>query len=253
MAVRIPVGSRRANRPSPDEMTLVEHLAELRRRLVVSILTLLVTTTVCFIVYPQILQFFVQPYCATVPAGHSCSLYVTGPLDGFAIRIKIALYGGLFLGLPVFLWELWRFITPGLRDNERRYAVSFLLSSLVLFLGGAAVAYLVFPHALHWLQSIGGPTLKEIYSPNRYLQLILLLMVAFGASFEFPVILIALELVGVLSTAQLRKWRRWAIVGITVAVAVFTPSSDPFSMLALAIPLVVFYEGAILVGRALKR
>jgi sec-independent protein translocase protein TatC len=115
------------------------------------------------------------------------------------------------------------------------------------------VAYLTFPHALNFLDHIGGPSLTEILDPTKYLSLIVLMMTVFGLTFEFPVLLVSLELAGVLTPKQLSSWRRWAIVLIVVVAGVITPSSDPFSMMALAIPLYVFYELSIVVGKILNR
>jgi sec-independent protein translocase protein TatC len=159
----------------------------------------------------------------------------------------------MFLSSPVILWELWRFVTPGLRRNEKRYAVPFVSASIVLFAGGAVVAYFVFSHALQFLQGVGGPSLHQIYDPNKYLSLMVALMTVFGLTFEFPVLLVSLELAGVVRPAKLVSWRRWAIVLITLFAAIITPSSDPFSMLALAVPMYVFYEVSILLGKLLGR
>ncbi|HEY5026732.1 MAG TPA: twin-arginine translocase subunit TatC [Acidimicrobiales bacterium] len=233
-------------------MTLGEHLAELRRRVVICAFAFAIGSTVAFIIYPHILHFLQAPYCR-VAGPRNCKLYVTGPLDGLSLRIKLATYGGLFLGSPVILWELWRFITPGLHRNEKRYAIPFVVSSIVLFAFGAFLAFVSFPHALQFLQSIGGPTLRQIYDPNKYLGLIVALMAVFGLTFEFPVILVSLELVGVVSPRKLSSWRRWAIVLIVVFAAVITPSGDPFSMLALALPMYVFYEVSIVIGKFLRR
>lgn len=253
----IPTLRRRTPKPLPDSMTLVEHLGELRRRLIIAILAVLAGAVVAFALYNPILSFLTAPLCASLrQAGRlheSCSLYVTSPLQGFSIRVMIAAYGGLFLSSPILLWQLWRFITPGLNPKEKRYAVPFVGASIVLFTAGAVVAYLVSEKALHFLNNVGGPTIHQIYSPNSYLSLITLLMVAFGVAFEFPVVLVSLELAGVLSTARLRAWRRKAIVLIFAAAALFIPSSDPFSLFAMAIPMCAFYEGAILVGRFLGR
>lgn len=249
MAIKLP--KRKAKRPIPDTMTLVEHLSELRRRLIVSIVAVLITGSVAFGLYNHILHFLTGPYCHVSP--HHCQLFVTGPLDGFSIRLKIAAYGGLFLASPIVLWEIWRFITPGLNPNEKRYAVPFITGSITLFTLGATVAYYTFPHALRFLSQVGGPDIQAIYSPNSYLSLITLLMVAFGITFEFPVVLISLELAGVLTTARLSQWRRWAIVIIVALAAVITPSSDPFSMLALAVPMCIFYEASIIVGKLMHK
>jgi sec-independent protein translocase protein TatC len=228
----------------------VEHLGELRRRVLISLAAGMAGGVLAFAIYPHILQFFTHPYCQLRP--HNCGLYITGPLQGLSIRVEVAVYGGLFLASPIILWQAWRFITPGLRPKEKRYAVPFVISSMVLFSLGAAIAYLVFPHALGFLNGIGGKNLHLIYSPNSYLNLIVLLMVAFGVAFEFPVVLVCLELAGVLSPEHLRRWRRPAIVVIFALSAFFIPSSDPFSLFALAIPMCIFYEGAILVGKLVK-
>ncbi|MHB8682651.1 MAG: twin-arginine translocase subunit TatC [Acidimicrobiales bacterium] len=250
MATRLRLLARR-ERPSPQSMTLAEHIGELRRRLLVAVLAFAVAATVSFVVYPHILSFLKSPYCHVNP--RHCVLYVTGPLDGLSLRIKIAAYGGLFLASPVLLWELWRFITPGLHRKEKRYAIPFIAASMTFFAAGAVLAYFTFPHALSFLAKVGGPSLQQIYDPNRYLGLIVALMTVFGITFEFPVILVSLELAGVLTPARLSAFRRWAIVLITVVAAVITPSGDPFSMLALAVPLYGFYELSILLGKLLKR
>jgi sec-independent protein translocase protein TatC len=238
-------------KPTPDAMTLVEHLSELRRRVVICVLAFLVMGTVAFVEYNHILAFLKHPYCQVAP-GH-CGFYITGPLDGLALRVKIAAYGGLFLASPILLWELWRFITPGLHAKEKKYAVPFIAASITLFTLGAVVAFLTFPHALGWLDSIGGPSLHQILDPTKYLGLILALMTVFGLTFEFPVLLISLELAGVVTPKKLSSWRRWAIVLIVVVSGVVTPSSDPFSMLAMAVPLYVFYELSIVAGKVFTR
>lgn len=242
--------ARRA-RPGPDAMTLTEHLAELRRRLIVALAAFVVAACVAAALYNWMLSVLQHPYCQVSP--HDCRFYVTGPLDPLSLRVEMAAFGGLVLASPVVLWELWRFVTPGLRRNEKRYAVPFVLCSVVLFLAGCATAYVVFPHALHFLKAVGGSHLVQLLSPNSYLSLIMWMMVLFGLAFEFPVVLVALELVRVVTPAQLLRWWRWSVIGITAAAAVFTPSSDPFSMLALAVPLVAFYFLAIGIGKLLGR
>ena len=238
-------------RPQPDSMTLVEHLTELRSRVLVCAVVFLITGTAAFLVYPWILSFLSHPYCQISP--HHCGFYITGPLDGLALRVKIAAYGGMVLAAPVLLWEFWRFVTPGLNRNEKRYAIPFIVASIILFGLGCVVAYVTFPHALSWLKNIGGPSLTQILDPVKYLSLIVLLMTVFGLTFEFPVLLVSLEIAGVLTPKKLSSWRRWAIVLIVVVAGVITPSSDPFSMMALAIPLYIFYEVSIVIGKLLGR
>jgi sec-independent protein translocase protein TatC len=241
----------RQNRPSPDAMTLAEHLAELRRRLIVSVAAFSVAAIVAAVFYSHLLSILQHPYCQASPK--DCQFYVTAPLDPLTLRVEMAAFGGLILSSPVVLWQVWRFITPGLRSAEKRYAVPFVSASIVLFLAGCATAYFVFPHALSFLKEVGGNHLTQLLSPTSYLSLVMWLMVLFGLSFEFPVVLVALQLVRVVRPAQLLHWWRWSVIGITAASAVFTPSSDPFSMLALAVPLVAFYFLAIGIGKLLGR
>jgi len=240
----------RARRRAPDTMSVGAHVAELRRRLLITAVAVAAASSAAFVAYPQILHWLQAPYCHVTT---HCSLYVTGPLDGLSLRIHVATYAGLFLASPVILWQVWRFVTPGLRKQEKRYAVPFVAASLVLFAAGASLALVSLPHALAFLGSVGGPTLHQIYDPNKYVGLVLALMAVFGLTFEFPVILVALQLVGVVRPSTLAAGRRWAVVSIVAGAAVITPSGDPISMLALALPLYVFYEVSILMGKLLGR
>jgi sec-independent protein translocase protein TatC len=249
MATRLFSG--RKERPNPDAMTLVQHLAELRRRLIFCVIAFVIGASVSAAFYSGMLDLLRHPLCEATP--HSCAFYVTGPLDPLSLRIQMAAFGGLLLASPVILFQLWRFITPGLYKNEKRYAVPFVVSAVALFVGGCALAYLVFPHALEFLKAVGGPSLHEILSPNEYLSLILLMMFLFGITFEFPVVLVGLELAHVVTPAQLLHVWRWAVIGLTLVAAVFTPSGDPLSMLVLAVPLIAFYFLSIAIGKFLGR
>jgi len=266
--VTLPFTAKRKNRPSPDNMTLGEHLGELRRRVIICVIAFAAAATVAVVAYEPILHFLLRPLCNVdastvhhntgggsliIASNGTCNLFVTSPLDGLSLRIKIALFGGLVLASPVILFQVWRFVTPGLKASERRYAIPFVLSAFVLFLLGAATAYITLPHALGWLKSVGGPNLQAIYDPIPYLGLILLMMTIFGLTFEFPVVLVSLELARVVTPARLLRAWRWAVIIIVVVAAVFTPSSDPFSMFALAIPLIAFYFISIGIGKLLGR
>ncbi len=241
----------RRSRPHPDAMTLAEHLAELRRRLIASVVAFAVAATVAAVFYNRMLSFLQRPYCEASP--HNCQFFVTAPLDPLTLRVEMAAFGGLILASPYILWQVWRFITPGLRSNEKRYAIPFVTAAVVLFCAGCATAYLIFPHALAFLKAVGGPHLYQLLSPTSYLSLVMWMMFLFGLAYLFPVVLVALELVRVVRPSQLLHWWRWSVIGITAAAAIFTPSSDPFSMLALAVPLVAFYFAAIGIGKLLGR
>jgi sec-independent protein translocase protein TatC len=208
-----------------------------------------------WILYPQIAAVLVHPYKAittdrTITGGR---LLATDPLEGFATRLRVATYTGIAVAMPVILWQLWQFIAPGLYRNEKRYARRFVVTGVLLFLLGAGIAYWTLPQALSWLVGVGGSNIVAAYSPSKYLQLILYMMLAFGICFEFPIILTFVQMAGIVPNATLRQHRRHAVVAITVLVAVATPSNDPISMLALSIPLIIFYELSVQLGRLRER
>jgi sec-independent protein translocase protein TatC len=234
-------------------MTVFEHLGELRRRLMISIVAVVVAGTVVFIFAPEIISWLIRFYNDAAPKGTPNKFIFTGPLDAFATRLKIATYGGIVLALPVWLWQLWRFITPGLTRNEKKYAIPFVASSIVLFVMGGIVALLTLEPALKFLLGIGGSDLQPLLTADKYISLVSLMILAFGLSFEFPVILVFLLIARVLTTAQLRSWRRYAAVIIVAFAAIITPSQDPYSLFAMAVPMYIFYEGSIIIGRILKR
>ncbi len=231
-------------------MSLVEHLAELRHRLIVSAVALVAGGTVAFLLYGVILDFLLGPYESVTGKD---TLVITDPLEGFATRLKIAAWGGFFIASPVVLWQMWRFITPGLHKREKRFAVPFILASILLFLCGAVVALLTFEPALRFLVGVGGENLETFFTPTKYLGLITMMILAFGVAFEFPIVLVFLQLAGVVPSSRLRKWRRPTAVIVVAVAAVITPSGDPYSLFAMALPMYLFYEGAILVGRLLKK
>ncbi len=240
-------------------MTLIEHLSELRNRLIKSVLAVALSAIACWIFYPWILEFLLEPYCRTFPVqdridsrlfgpNGGCNLFVTDPLEPFSVRLTVAGYGGLALAMPVVLWQGWRFVAPGLYRHEKRYAVPFVAAGVLLFFLGAGLAYWSLPRALDFLVSIGGPDLVSLFSPQRYLSFVVKMMVAFGLAFQFPIVLIGLQAMGIIENRTLRKIRSYAIVGIVALVAVITPSGDPFTLMALSIPMYAFYEISILWG-----
>ena len=249
---------RRRNRDPAGTMPLMEHLIELRKRMLISFAAIALCGVVVFVFYDSVLGFLSGPYedvCRNSRGAsrESCKLIVTDPIAPLIVRLKIAAYGGLALSVPIVMWQIWRFVVPGLHPRERRYAVGFVVGSVVLFVLGCAVAWLTITKALDFLLGIGGPELRPLIDANKYLTLVMLMFAAFGFAFEFPLLLVFLLLVGAVSTAQLRRVRRYAAVGITTFAAIITPSQDPFSLLFMAIPLYIFYEAAILIGRLMKR
>lgn len=256
----IPERLRRKPRDPEGTMTLIEHLEELRYRLVASIVAIAAGSVLGWILYGRVLDLLLEPYCdywRTVPPEvrptQSCTLFYTGAVDSVMIKLKLVVFIGLFIALPIVLWELWRFVVPGLTRRERRLAVLFVSSSVVLFLMGAVLAYVTLPKALNFLLGFAGSRFVPLLTGDRFISFVMLVALAFGLSFEFPIVLVFLTVLGIVSTAQLRAWRRWAILAISIFAAFITPSADPYTMLAMMFPMMLFYEAAIIVARALGK
>lgn len=244
-----------AETPSSD-MTLRDHLRELRNRLIIGSAAVLVMMVPAWFLYPLLLELLNEPYCrALVEAnpGADCNFLVTNVLDPFSLRLRVAGYGGLFLAMPVLLWQLWRFIAPGLYRRERRYALLFTLTSLVLFVAGAVVAYFTLARAVEFLVQIGGPDIDFRSGPTEFVRLALFMMLAFGIGFLFPVVLVSLQMMGVVDHRQLAGWRRQTILVVVILAAAITPSGDPFTLAALSVPMYLFYEISLLIGRLIVR
>jgi sec-independent protein translocase protein TatC len=247
--------------PVPDEeqsggMTLMEHLEELRSRLFKMVIAFVVASVASWFFYDQILRFLIEPLTRLPAASQFVTrgkLVFFSPQEAFFVRVKVVSVTGIALALPVILWQVWRFVTPGLYRHERRYAIPFVFVASALFVAGVAVAFAMLPAALRVLTAFGGRELVIVPRASEYLSFLLLLVFAFGVAFELPVVLLALTLTGVLSTTVLRKGRRIAYVLILVIAAIITPTPDPINMCLLAAPLLLLYEGTILVARLFKR
>jgi sec-independent protein translocase protein TatC len=254
-------GSSRPVAKTPDDaMTLTEHLAELRVRIIRSALAIVVGAILILAFYDPVLRFLMRPYenlckrrgpefCGLSSAEDgSVRLFTLDPVEGLSTRLKIATYGGIILALPVIMWQVWRFIVPALHAKEKRYAIPFVVSSVLLFLLGGVLAYATLERALEFLISWSGDDVDQAFQVSKYVRLVGLMVGAFGIGFLFPVLLVFLQLVGVLTPGTLVGAWRFAIVGIFVLAAVITPSGDPISLLALSLPMVMLYFLSILVG-----
>jgi sec-independent protein translocase protein TatC len=230
-------------------MSMIEHLTELRRRLIVSLAGFLVVSVVAFIFFEQISDVLLRPLCELPPdrlGTNGCKLVFTSALEPVAVRLKVTAMTGIVASSPLWLYQLWAFIVPGLTSKERKYALPFVASSVSLFAFGTAFAYLTLPSALNFLVGFGGENLTPFFTANEYLGFVSLVIIVFGVVFELPLLLFFLGLAEIVSVESLRKHRRIAIVGITVISAVVTPSQDPYTMLAMSVPLYGFYEIVIL-------
>lgn len=237
--------SRNAN---PDgRMPLIEHIRELRNRLLKALLGILVGTGVGLWFFDPIWRFLQQPYCQLPEKnrlGKGCGLVVNGLTEGFFLNLKISLIVGLVISAPIWLYQLWAFVAPGLYQRERRWTYIFLTASVPLFAGGATLAYVTLDKGLGILLGFVPNGTTALITVSSYLGYAVAMLLIFGVAFELPLFVVILNLAGVLTHARIRKSRRLILFGLFVFAAVATPSQDPFTMLALALPTVVLFEVA---------
>ena len=255
---RVARKAKKSKRPTSADgrMTLVEHLRELRRRIVISAVAIVAGMIVAFVFHSQILHVLEGPYCRLPAHYHpvqtptnSCPLYVTGITEGFTITLKLSVWGGLVLAAPIWLWQIWRFITPGLYRHERRWAITFVAASVGLFLLGGLFAWIAMDHGLRFLLGFASNNgLAALLTFNSYLSFVIAMVLVFAISFEFPLLVIMLNLANVLSFKRLKSWSRGIIFGIFAFAGIATPSGDPISMLLLATPMCILFGGAMAVA-----
>lgn len=226
-------------------MSLLEHFRELRQRVVKSAIAILLGALLGWMFYDRIINKLASPFCNLSLArssGHQCGiLYINGVLGPLNLQIKVALLVGLIVSAPVWIYQLWAFIAPGLHARERKNSILFIICAIPFFAGGASLGYLILPTAVRVLMGFTPNSLTNLIRFDDYLDFVLRVILLFGAAFELPVFLLALNLVGVISgKAILRPWR-FAIFGIALFTAMFTPTGDPLTMSLLALPLVAFY------------
>ncbi|GLW64933.1 Sec-independent protein translocase protein TatC [Actinomadura rubrobrunea] len=228
-------------------MPLMDHLRELRNRLIKSLLALLVGTIVGWIFFQPIWDFLKDPYCS-LPASQQleagkCTLVVNTIFQQFFLRLKISFIIGIVLSSPVWLYQLWAFVAPGLYRREKRWTYVFLSAAIPLFIVGTVLAYLTVDKGLQLF--LGGFSIDDVtalITVDHYLGYVLAMLLVFGMTFELPLFVVILNLAGVLSFERIKKTQRIAIFGIFLFAAVATPSGDPFTMLALAVPTLLLFE-----------
>jgi sec-independent protein translocase protein TatC len=228
---------------SPDgRMTLVEHLRELRNRLGWALLGMLVGTGIAWFFYGRIFNFLEHPFNEAIkgfPAANRPKLTVTGISDAFNLQLQVSFAAGVILASPVWLYQLFRFVTPGLRQNERKYGGLFVLSALPLFLGGVAAAYYSLPHVLGAFLGFARPGLFVQIPIAAYMSFLLQIMVVFGIGCIAPVVIVVLNAIGILSARRYASWWRWVIFLTLVFAAFATPTGDPVNMALFAAPLLL--------------
>ena len=229
-------------------MTMVEHLEELRRRLMVVIAAIAVAAVAGFLVSGPVLDLLRGP----LPDEFD-TIYFTSPGGAFVAQLKIAGFIGVALAMPVILFEIWRFVTPGLMPGERRLLWPFLLAGLLLFALGVGIGFVLIPYALSFLLSFAREGVEPLLTIDEYIGFVTTLMLVFGLMLQFPVVLVVLSRLGIVTPKWLASRRRWVILLIAVVAAVATPGGDPFSMVILSLFMYGLFEATLLVVRALQR
>jgi sec-independent protein translocase protein TatC len=248
---------RKPKEPPTGTMTVMEHLGELRSRIFKSLFAFIAISIVVFIFYEPISDFIRKPLCENAELlnqpNDACRLVALKVTGGFNFRLKLTALIGIGLSSPIWLYQLWAFIVPALTRREKKYALPFLASAILLFAVGVTMAYLTLPTGLRVLFNLGGESIQPLLGAEEYLDFIGFLMLGFGLMFEMPLVLIFLGLAGVVTPRQLRKQRRIAIVLIFALAAIVTPSQDPYTMSVMAIPLYLLYELTILIVSVMLR
>ena len=234
-------------------MTLGEHLRELRSRLTKALAAVIAGGVVGIVFYDQILGWFIGPFIKAVERlkdqGLEAEINFAGIADPFTVPLQLALLTGIVLAAPVWIYQLWAFVTPGLYRNERRWAAAVVFTAAPLFFAGIVLCYWLMPKGLTLILGLTPEPVSNIVSFSQYFGFVMRLMLVFGVAFLLPVFVVLLNAVGVLTGAALSSTRRWTVLGIFVFAAVATPTADPVTMLMLAVPMWVLFEAAVLVSR----
>lgn len=231
-------------------MSFMDHLVELRSRIVKSSIAVLVGAVVAFLLNVEILDLLAKPYENAV---EETGLAFFRPTEAFSLTMRIALFGGLILASPVISFQLWRFVAPALSRKEKRYAYPMMAVFGVLFISGVLVGYWALETGLRFIVNFGSDRLEPVIGANFYLTFAMRFILAFGVAFEFPVFLFGAAAVGATDSKKLRKNRRWALGIILIGAAVITPGGDPLTLMLLSVPLYALYEITILAVRLILR
>ena len=232
-----------------DKMPFMEHLGELRTRIMRGLIALLVGSVIAFAVSEKTVDYLARP---VTKLGYS--LVFTAPAEAFWVQMKVAVILGLFISAPGILWQVWAFVAPGLHEHERKYAVPFVFIGSALFLmGGAFSLFVVTPFAIQFLLSYARPGLQPMISIQNHIDFLLKFTLAFGAVFELPLVLTFLARMGLVNAKMLARNRKYAILGAFIAGAILTPTPDAFNQTLMAGPLIILYEVGIVCARLFGR
>jgi sec-independent protein translocase protein TatC len=241
-----------AEEGSGQEMTLFEHLYELRSRLLKAALGFGLFFVIGFAFNDLVSGVLTAPYCALpaelrltgqiVDGADNCKLIFTDVTGAFLVRIKMAMIVAVTFGGPIIAYQIWAFVVPGLKATEKRYAAPFVVLSQLLFLAGAVFSFVIIPRGLEFLLNFGGDAFVSFLDADSYLTFLLRTMIGFGIAFEYPLIISILVLMGLVTRRTLMDYRRHAFFASFLLAAVITPSQDPFTMVVMALPLAAFYE-----------
>ncbi len=229
-------------------MSLIEHLEELRRRLIIIVISVLAAAVLGYIVSGSVLDLL----RSRLPEEYRTLIFLN-PADAFSARLKIAGFIGIALAMPVILFHVWRFVTPGLTARERRFVWPVIIAALALFALGVVIGFIVIPYALNFLLGFAGEGLEPALTVDGYIGFVTTMMLAFGLVLEFPIVLIGLTRVGILNYRRVASQRRWAILAIVLFAIVLTPGGDPISPLILSGVMFLLFEGSLLVIRLIRR
>ena len=229
-------------------MTLVEHLEELRRRLIVVVLSVLAAAVIGFLLSSDVIALLKD----RLPADNRNLIYL-GPADALTAQLKVAGFLGIAFAMPIILFEIWRFVSPGLTPREKRFVWPVVLAGLLLFILGVLIGYLVIPYTLTFLLNFSQDIATPMLTIDAYIGFVTTMMLAFGLILEFPIVLIGLSRVGVLNYRRIASRRRWAILAIVLFAIILTPGGDPISPLILSSVMFILFEGSLQIIRLLGR
>lgn len=243
--------ARKQEKDGEGRMPLADHLRELRNRLLIAVLAVIVITSVTAFFYKELIDFLIRPILGSVGCssggpkqvnGRPCAeMTVNGLVGPFSIALKVSLMAGVVFSTPVWLYQLWAFLAPGLHKHEKKYALSFVGAGVPLFLVGATLAYLLMPQTAAVLLGFTPDNTTNLLPVDDYLNIVTRMVIVFGLAFELPLLLVLLNFTGVLTAKRLASWWRAMVMGITIFAAVATPTGDPLTMITLAAPIVLLY------------